>query len=98
MSNPVTRSTGASSEWKHSSCTRAATSDATDVSDGAKHNHDDMPVVLAGGAAGFRMGQHVMTDGTHTFGDLFLAILAGFGINNGPTFGELGTAPLSGLT
>ena len=30
MSNPVTRSTGASSEWKHSSCTRAATSAATE--------------------------------------------------------------------
>ena len=32
MSNPVTRSTGASSEWKHCSCTRAATSLATDTS------------------------------------------------------------------
>jgi hypothetical protein len=69
----------------------------TDVSDGAKHNHDDMPVVVAGGAAGFRMGQHLMTDGTHWFGELFLAIAKSFGLNL-TSFGEKGTAPLPGLT
>jgi hypothetical protein len=69
----------------------------TDVSDGAKHNHDDMPVVLAGGAAGFRMGQHILTDGTHWFGELFLAIAKGFGLNTLPSFGEYGMAPLPGL-
>jgi hypothetical protein len=70
----------------------------TDVSDGAKHNHDDMPVVLAGGAAGFRMGQHVLTDGTKTFGHLFTSILQGFGVPGVTSFGELGTGPLTGLT
>jgi hypothetical protein len=70
----------------------------TDVSDGAKHNHDDMPVVLAGGAAGLRLGQHVMTDGTHWFGELFVSIAKGFGINTVTTFGEHGMAPLTGIT
>jgi hypothetical protein len=68
-----------------------------DISDGDKHNHNDMPVLLAGGAAGFRLGQHINTNGAW-FGDLFLAILKGFGINNVTTFGEHGTAPLAGLT
>jgi hypothetical protein len=70
----------------------------TDVSDGAKHNHDDMPVILAGGAAGFRMGQHLMTDGTMSFGHLFTSILQGFGVPGTTSFGELGTGPLAGLT
>jgi hypothetical protein len=64
-----------------------------DISDGDKHNHDDMPVILAGGAAGFRLGQHVQTTNAW-FGDLFLSIAKGFGINNLTTFGEKGTTPL----
>jgi hypothetical protein len=31
----------------------------TDISDGDAHNHNDMPVILAGGACGFKMGQHL---------------------------------------
>jgi hypothetical protein len=31
----------------------------SDISDGDAHNHNDMPVVLAGGAGGFKMGQHL---------------------------------------
>jgi hypothetical protein len=31
----------------------------TDISDGDAHNHNDMPVVLAGGACGFKLGQHL---------------------------------------
>jgi hypothetical protein len=31
----------------------------SDISDGDAHNHNDMPVVLAGGGAGFKMGQHL---------------------------------------
>ena len=31
----------------------------TDISDGDAHNHNDMPVVLAGGVGGFKMGQHL---------------------------------------
>jgi hypothetical protein len=53
-----------------------------------------MPVILAGGAAGFTMGRHIMTDGTHGFGELFMAIAKGFGITNLTSFGEHGAAPL----
>jgi hypothetical protein len=31
----------------------------TDISDGDAHYHNDMPVILAGGAGGFKMGQHL---------------------------------------
>jgi hypothetical protein len=72
----------------------------TDVSDGDKHNHDDMPVILAGGAAGFRLGQHVQFPaGTGPwFGDLFVTIAKAFGVNM-TTFGEKGgMVPVTGLT
>jgi hypothetical protein len=67
----------------------------TDVSDGDEHNHDDMPVVLAGGGAGFTMGRHVQYQG-NWFGELFVAIANGLGAPI-PSFGEKGTAPLPGL-
>jgi len=77
----------------------------TDISDGDAHNHNDMPVVLAGGACGFKMGQHLdyTTSGTgagsagHSFGELFLSIAQGLGVKIS-TFGEHGAAPLTGLT
>jgi hypothetical protein len=55
-----------------------------------------MPVVLAGGAAGFRMGQHIQLTG-NWYGELFLTIAKSFGVNT-TTFGEKGMAPLAGLT
>jgi Protein of unknown function (DUF1552) len=90
---------------------------STDVSDGAMHNHNDMPVVLAGGAAGFRLGQHIDvtppgsslgagggngsgSTATFTgswFGDLFLAIGKGFGLNL-TSFGEHSSNPIPCLT
>jgi hypothetical protein len=90
---------------------------SSDVSDGAMHNHNDMPVVLAGGAAGFRLGQHidVTPPGSNTgtgggngsnstttftgswFGDLYLAIGKGFGLNLA-SFGEHSSNPIPGLT
>jgi hypothetical protein len=65
----------------------------TDVSDGAMHNHNDMPVVVAGGAAGFRLGQHVDATGSW-FGDVFLAIAKGFGVNV-TSFGEHSANPVT---
>jgi hypothetical protein len=69
----------------------------TDVSDGDKHNHDDMPVLLAGGAAGFRLGQHVNTNGAW-FGSLFINIGQAFGVPNMTMFGEQGKGAIPGLT
>lgn len=70
---------------------------SSDISDGDAHNHDDMPVVLAGGAAGFTMGRHLTYQGLW-FGDLFLSIAQAFGVSGVTSFGEHGTAPLPGLT
>ncbi|HET6281638.1 MAG TPA: DUF1552 domain-containing protein [Polyangia bacterium] len=68
---------------------------SSDVSDGNAHTHVDMPVVLAGGATGFKMGQHVMAP-MAWFGDLFISIAKGYGLDM-PTFGEMGKAPLPNL-
>jgi len=69
---------------------------SSDISDGDAHNHDDMPVVLAGGGAGFTMGRHVEYPDMPHFGQLFLSIANAFG-SPIASFGEHGTAPLSGL-
>ncbi|HVJ16710.1 MAG TPA: DUF1552 domain-containing protein [Polyangiaceae bacterium] len=68
---------------------------SSDVSDGDAHNHDDMPVILAGGAAGFTLGRHVQYEG-NWFGELFVSIAQAFG-SPITTFGEHGMAPLAGL-
>jgi hypothetical protein len=70
---------------------------SSDISDGDSHNHDDMPVVLAGGGAGFTMGRHLEYPG-NWFGELFLSIAQAYGVQGLATFGEHGTAALAGLT
>jgi hypothetical protein len=70
---------------------------SSDISDGDAHNHDDMPVILAGNAAGFTMGRHLEANGAW-FGDLFISIAAAYGLQGVNTFGEMGTGPLAGLT
>jgi len=69
---------------------------SSDISDGDSHNHDDMPVLLAGGAAGFTMGRHLEVQGPW-FGDLFISIAQAFGVPGVTTFGEQGVGPLPGL-
>jgi hypothetical protein len=68
---------------------------SSDVSDGDAHNHDDMPVIVAGGAAGFTLGRHVQYEG-NWFGELFLSVAQAFG-SPITSFGEHGSAPLQGL-
>lgn len=70
----------------------------SDVSRGNVHAHDDMPFVLAGGGAGFRMGRFVKY--THAFhNDLLVSIVNGFG-GNLMTYGEptFCRGPLANLT
>lgn len=50
----------------------------TDVSRGNTHSHDDMPFVLAGGGAGFRMGRFVKWNNAF-HNDLLVSIVNGFG-------------------
>ena len=69
---------------------------SSDISDGDAHNHDDMPVLLAGGGAGFSMGRHVEYPEKPQFGQLFLSIAQAYG-SPVTSFGEHGMAPLAGL-
>jgi len=46
------------------------------ICDGNRHNHDDLPVVLAGGAGGrLATGQHLRLPGERPMSDLFLTML-----------------------
>src|SRR5262249_768861 len=65
---------------------------SSDVADPNLHNQDNMPVLLGGrGGGAFRTGQHIKTPiAGRTTGDLFLTILAAFGIPQA-TFGDFGT-------
>ena len=70
----------------------------SDVSRGNVHAHDNMPFMLAGGGAGFRMGRFPKWIGAyHT--DLLVSILNGFG-GSFTTYGEptFCRGPLSNLT
>jgi hypothetical protein len=54
---------------------------STDVSDGNSHNHNDMPVLLAGGLGGaITPGQHRVFESGEWFSDLFMHIASGMGI------------------
>lgn len=70
----------------------------SDVSRGNVHAHDDMPFMLAGGGAGFRMGRFVKWTAQY-HNDLLVSILNGFGANL-TTYGEAAfcRGPLSNLT
>ncbi|MEW5741833.1 MAG: DUF1552 domain-containing protein [Myxococcota bacterium] len=58
----------------------------SDVSRGNVHAHDDMPFVLAGGGAGFRMGRYVRWQ-SQFHNDLLVSIVNGMG-GNVTTFGD----------
>jgi hypothetical protein len=47
------------------------------IGDGDKHNHDDLPIVLAGGGRG---GRHVKLEGAVPLNNLFLGMLARMGV------------------
>ena len=49
-------------------------------SDGNRHNHDDLPIVLAGGGGGrLHPGRHVQLEGSVPLNNLFLALLEHMG-------------------
>ena len=46
------------------------------ISDGNRHRHNDLPIILAGGAGGkIRTGRHVVCKGDTPMGNLFLSML-----------------------
>lgn len=70
----------------------------SDVSRGNVHAHDNMPFLLAGHGAGFRMGRYVKW-ASKNHNDLLVSILNGFG-GSYTTYGEASfcSGPLSNLT
>jgi hypothetical protein len=70
---------------------------SSEISDGDRHNHNDMPILLAGkGGGAFRTGQHIRYDGEPTVANLFITMLAAMGVSV-DRFGDDGTEPLNGL-
>jgi hypothetical protein len=72
---------------------------SSDIADPNLHNHEDMPVLIAGRAGGaFRTGRHLRSGlRGRTIGDLFLDIFNAFGISM-PSFGDFGKNPLGVLS
>ncbi len=69
---------------------------SSEISDGNRHNHDDMPVIIAGQCGGaFNTGRHVRHTG-QPVSNLFISMLNAVGA---PTaaFGDDGTGPLANL-
>ena len=69
----------------------------SECADGNAHRHYDMPVILAGRAANFTMGQYVNLSAPEQnnapLANLYLSILQDAGVLN-PTFGDDGVQPL----
>ncbi len=66
------------------------------ISDGDRHNHDDLPIVLIGKGGGtFKTGRHVVYPKNTPMNNLFVSMLDRMGIP-GETLGDA-TGPLPGL-
>jgi hypothetical protein len=70
---------------------------SSEISDGNRHNHDDLPVLLAGGDnLGIKGGEHLRFDKT-PIASLFLSLIQTMGAASVTKFGDDGTTPLSGI-
>lgn len=71
---------------------------SSDISDGNRHNHDDMPIILAGhGGGALTPGRHVVFPGSmkQKVSNLLVTTLATVGVVN-PALGD-STGPLAGI-
>jgi hypothetical protein len=70
---------------------------SSEISDGNRHNHDDLPVLLAGGSnLGVNSGQHLRYDKS-PIASLFLSLIHAMGATSVTKFGDDGTATLPGI-
>jgi hypothetical protein len=70
---------------------------SSEISDGDRHNHTNMPVIVAGrGRGAISPGRHVRFDSEVPVGNLFISLAAACGVTLA-TFGD-GTGPCPGLT
>jgi hypothetical protein len=69
---------------------------SSEISDGNRHNHDDMPVLLAGGCNGaFQTGRHLRY-ANEPVSNLFISMLRAAGVTV-MEFGDDGTRPIANL-
>ncbi len=68
----------------------------TEVSDGNTHQHDDMPITLAGGACGRMAGGRLLNTGYRRHGDLWVSVAHAMGEGIGG-FGDSSAGPIDGL-
>jgi hypothetical protein len=67
---------------------------SSEISDGNRHNHDDMPILLAGSGGGaWTTGRHVRYAGAPTVANLFITMLHSLDVMV-TSFGD-GTEPLT---
>jgi hypothetical protein len=57
------------------------------ISDGDKHNHDDLPILLAGGGGRSSVSRHVKLDRDVPLNNLFLGMLQRMGVSR-PSLGD----------
>jgi len=70
---------------------------SSEISDGNRHNHDDMPVLLAGGLGGaIKPGQHIQYAQNEYFADLFMFLAKSMGVTL-DKFGENGTGKITAI-
>ena len=70
---------------------------SSEISDGNRHNHDDLPVLLAGGGnLGVNSGRHVRFE-KKPIASLFLSLIQAMGAAGVTKFGDDGTTPLAGI-
>jgi hypothetical protein len=68
------------------------------ISDGNRHNHDDLPVLMAGGGAGtLKTGRHIIYERNTPMANLFLSMLDRMGMTQVERFGD-STGRLDRLT
>ena len=71
--------------------------DALDDSNDSAHSTENMACLLAGGAGGLRMGEHIVASGEHRHpGNVILAAMNAVGYQTN-TFGEVTNGPMPGL-
>lgn len=70
---------------------------SSEISDGNRHNHDNMPIILAGNAGGaFTPGRHVTYDGKPPVANLFVSMLQAMGVQT-TSFGMDSTGAINKL-
>ena len=71
---------------------------SSEVADGNKHEHRNLPILLAGrGGGAVTAGRHVQYEGEPPIANLFISMAAAMGVSL-DTFGDEGVGPIDQLT